>query len=137
MRVWPCAIRSTQMQLRKSATRSTTWRQRRPFRKTPWTKSAGGPSPRLEKAMSPKEVRTNDAVSAIVWSAFRGVSDLGPGGLRRVQKSYTNRLTVCKGGWMNPRLEKGIETRRRIIEAARRSFAEVGYEATYVEALLS
>src|SRR5262249_30927033 len=46
VRVAPWPSRSTAMQRRVSATRSTTWRQRSWFRNTPWTKSAAGPRPR-------------------------------------------------------------------------------------------
>ena len=44
--VQPCAGRSGQMQRRMSATPSTTPSHRSPFRKTPCTKRAAGPSPR-------------------------------------------------------------------------------------------
>ena len=61
---------------------------------------------------------------------------------------YTNRLSVCQlesrvlkkpAGERPPdkRLERGLETRRAIVEAATRLFAEHGYAAVSIEAVLA
>ena len=98
--------------------------------KTPWTNSAVGPSP-----MSIRRCRRPGGRAVPVSLELVHVHRCASG-YRPTVGIVTDRRSVCQDVVVNKRVEQGEATRAALIEVATELFAEHGYAATAIPAVL-